>query len=126
MGAEEEKAKGTAAYKKKDFDTAHQHYAKAFEYDPTNLVYLNNRAAVSLEQKDYEQCREFCQKAVDCGRENRGDFKMIAKSLPRIGTSFEKQALEFKKENNLEEYGKQMDNAVLWFNKSLSEFRDKA
>lgn len=124
--AEEEKAQGTAAYKKKEFDTAHAHYAKAFELDPTNLVYLSNSAAVSLEQKNFDQCREFCNKAVECGRENRGDFKMIAKALSRIGTSYEKEAIIKKKEDNLEAYTKLMEDAECWYNKSLSEFRDKS
>ena len=32
------------AYKKKDFETALQHYAKAIELDPTNSNFLTNRA----------------------------------------------------------------------------------
>ena len=32
------------AYKKKDFETALQHYAKAIELDPTNANFLTNRA----------------------------------------------------------------------------------
>lgn len=49
--AENEKALGTAAYKAKKFDEAHTHYQKAFDLVPTNMVYLLNRGAVSLEQK---------------------------------------------------------------------------
>lgn len=107
----EEKAKGTAAYKVKDFDTAHSHYAKAFELDSSNMVFLMNTAAVYLEQKNFSKCRETCEKAIIVGRENKGDFKMIAKALARIGTSYQK-------ENDFE-------NSLLWFNKSVSEFRDK-
>ena len=35
------------AYKKKDFETALQHYAKAVELDPTNANFLTNRAGQS-------------------------------------------------------------------------------
>jgi len=107
----EEKAKGTKAYKQKNFDDAHKHYATAFELDPTNMVFLLNTAAVYLEQKNYEKCRETCQKGIEVGRENKGEYKMIAKALARIGTSYEK-------ESNLED-------AMFWYNKSVSEFRDK-
>ena len=35
--------------------------------------------AVYFEQKEYDKCIEECQQAVDIGRENRSDFKLIAK-----------------------------------------------
>jgi len=76
------------------------------------MVYLLNSAAVYMEEKNFDKCRETCQKAVDVGRENRADFKMIAKAQARVGTSYEKQ--------------QDMENAMIWYNKSLSEFRDKA
>lgn len=44
-----EKEAGNAAYKKKDFDTAIQHYTKALELDDEDISYLTNRAAVYLE-----------------------------------------------------------------------------
>ena len=44
-----EKDAGNAAYKKKDFDTAIQHYTKALELDDEDISYLTNRAAVYLE-----------------------------------------------------------------------------
>ena len=40
----QEKEKGNAAYKKKDFETALAHYDKAFELDPTNVTFLTNKA----------------------------------------------------------------------------------
>lgn len=44
-----EKEAGNAAYKKKDFDTAIQHYTKAMELDDEDVSYLLNRAATYLE-----------------------------------------------------------------------------
>jgi len=47
--AQKEKEAGNAAYKKKDFDTAIQHYSKALELDDEDVSFLTNRAAVYLE-----------------------------------------------------------------------------
>ena len=43
----EEKEKGNAAYKKREFETALQHYDKAIELDPTNITFLTNKAGKS-------------------------------------------------------------------------------
>ena len=40
----EEKELGNTAYKKRDFETALEHYAKAIELDPTNVSFLTNKA----------------------------------------------------------------------------------
>merc|ERR1712137_1197678 len=45
----EEKDKGNAAYKKRDFDAAIAHYDKAIELNPKEMSFLTNRAAVHLE-----------------------------------------------------------------------------
>ena len=42
--AQEEKDKGNAAYKKKEFATALAHYDRAFELDPDNIACLTNKA----------------------------------------------------------------------------------
>ena len=47
--AQKEKEAGNAAYKKKDFEAAIQHYTKAFELDDEDISFLTNRAAVYLE-----------------------------------------------------------------------------
>jgi stress-induced-phosphoprotein 1 len=47
--AQKEKEAGNAAYKRKDFDTAIQHYTKAMELDDEDISYITNRAAVYLE-----------------------------------------------------------------------------
>jgi stress-induced-phosphoprotein 1 len=43
------KEAGNASYKKKDFETAIQHYTKALELDDEDISYLTNRAAVYIE-----------------------------------------------------------------------------
>jgi len=89
--ADEFKAEGNGHYKKKEFDQALALYNKALEVLPTCIQYMNNIAAVYLEQKDYEKCIEMCDKAVEVGRENRADFKDIGKAMTRKGTCYHKQ-----------------------------------
>lgn len=40
---------GNATYKKKNFETAIQHYSKAIELDDEDISFLTNRAALYLE-----------------------------------------------------------------------------
>jgi len=103
---------GNAAYKAKKFEEALENYEKAFEKDKTNMSILSNIAAVYLEQGKYNECIAKCEEAVDVGRENRADFKLIAKALSRI-------AKAHLKLNNSQE-------ALKFYHKSLSEFRDPA
>lgn len=83
--AKKEKEVGNEFYKKKDFTNALEHYNKALEYDPTDITFYNNIAAVYFEQKEFKICIEQCEKAIEVGRENRADFKLIAKAFTRIG-----------------------------------------
>uniref|UniRef100_A0A0N7ZBY4 Stress-induced-phosphoprotein 1 n=1 Tax=Scylla olivacea TaxID=85551 RepID=A0A0N7ZBY4_SCYOL len=107
--AMKEKEAGNAAYKKKDFETALTHYSKAIELDPTDMTFLNNKAAVFFEQQKYQECISTCEKAVEVGRENRADFKLIAKAFTRTGNAYKA----------LKDYGK----AKMFYEKSLSEHR---
>lgn len=107
--AKKEKDLGNAAYKKKDFDTAIQHYNAAIEHDPTDITFYNNIAAVYFERKEYEACIKQCNEGLKIGRENRADFKLVAKAFARIGNSYRK----------LENY----EQAQIYFAKALSEHR---
>ncbi|KAJ8675647.1 hypothetical protein QAD02_011433 [Eretmocerus hayati] len=105
----EEKTLGNNAYKQKNFEEALKHYNKAVELDPVEITYYLNIAAVYFEQKEYEKCIAQCEKAIEIGRENRADFKIIAKAFTRIGNSY-------KKMNNLKQ-------AKVYYEKSMSEHR---
>lgn len=107
--ARKEKELGNEAYKKKDFATALSHYNAAVQQDPTDITFHNNIAAVYFEQKEFQKCIVECEKAVEVGRENRADYKLIAKAFTRIGNAYRK----------MEDY----KSAKTYFEKSLSEHR---
>ncbi|KEZ45922.1 Heat shock protein sti1-like protein [Scedosporium apiospermum] len=106
--ADNEKALGTASYKKRQFDDAIKHYSKAWELHK-DITYLNNLGAAYFEKGDYQACIDTCSKAVEEGRSIFADFKMIAKSYARIGTAYEKLG--------------DLPHAIENFQKSLTEHR---
>ncbi|CAF0882979.1 unnamed protein product [Adineta ricciae] len=108
--AEAEKEKGNEAYKKKDFETALAHYNKAIELDPINMTYYTNRAAVYFEQKQWDNCMKECEKAIEVGRENKADYKLIAKAYARMA--------------NVRTQEQDYTGALKYYNHSLSEHRN--
>ncbi|KFK34306.1 hypothetical protein AALP_AA5G127900 [Arabis alpina] len=112
--AKKEKELGTVAYKKRDFDTAIQHYSTAMEIDDEDISYITNRAAVYLETGKYNECIEDCDKAVERGRELRSDYKMVARALTRKGTALTKMA----------KCSKDYEPAIEAFQKALTEHRN--
>lgn len=112
--AQKEKEAGNAAYKKKNFETAIEHYSKAIELDDEDISFLTNRAAVYLETGQYEECIKDCDKAVERGRELRSDYKMVARALTRKGTALVKLA----------KTSKDFEPAIETFQKALTEHRN--
>ncbi|CAK9301983.1 unnamed protein product [Gordionus sp. m RMFG-2023] len=104
-----EKDLGNEAYKNKNFEMAINHYDKAIELDPKNIIFLTNKAAVYFEQNNYDECIKTCQEAVEIGKENFSDFKLLAKAYSRIGNSYYKL--------------KDWSNAIVNYKKSLTEHR---
>ncbi|KAF8314722.1 TPR-like protein [Clavulina sp. PMI_390] len=104
-----EKELGNAAYKKRDFVQAEAHFTKAWDLWPKDMTFLTNLAAVYFESGDYAKTIQTCEKAIDEGRGIRADYKLIAKALGRIGSAYAK----------LDD----LDNAIKFFNKSLTEHR---
>lgn len=103
------KTLGDGMYKQKKFDDAIKHYEEALSHDSSNVSIRNNMGAVYLELGKYDEAIECCEKAVEVGRENRADYKHIARALGRIGTAY------LKKDN--------LESAIKYFQKSLSEYR---
>lgn len=115
--AMEQKAKGTAHYKKKEFSQALECYSKAFELDPENMVFLSNRAAVHMEMKNYEECRKDCEESIKVGRAARCDYAMVAKAYVRIGTSYKKEknfgeCIKAYEKANMENYTKDVERKI--------------
>jgi len=109
MSAADAKARGNAAYKKKDFETAITEYQAAIDLDASDMTFYNNMGAVYFEQKNFDKCIETCEKAIEVGRENRADFKLIAKAFVRIGNAYKQK----------EDYQK----AKTYYEKAMSEHR---
>ena len=107
--AQKMKQEGNDAYKKKDFSTALSKYGKAIDLDPNEITYYLNTAAVHFELKNYTECVSTCNKAIDVGRENRADFKHIAKALARMGNAYRKSG--------------DLKNAKMAYEKALTEHR---
>lgn len=108
--AYKEKEEGNAAYKKKEFEKAIEHYNRALELYSEDISFLTNRAAVKYEQGDFEGCIADCDEAVDRGRELRTDYKLIARAMTRKGNALVKMG-------NLE-------GAIEVYNRSLTEHRN--
>ncbi|VDP21712.1 unnamed protein product [Heligmosomoides polygyrus] len=68
-----------------------------------------NESAFFEEQK-YDECVEVCKKAVEVGREQRADFKLIAKAMARAGNAYTKK--------------EDLKEALNWYERSVSEHRD--
>lgn len=105
----EHKELGNGLYKQKLFDKAIEHYDKAIELDKTDMTFLTNKAAVYYEKNEWDACIKECQAAIDVGRENRADFKLIAKAFSRMASAYQKKD--------------DLDQAKTFFQKSLSEHR---
>ncbi|KAF6000649.1 Stress-induced-phosphoprotein 1 [Cyanidiococcus yangmingshanensis] len=91
LEAEHEKELGNDAYKRKQFDLALEHYRKAQELNPRELVYILNEAAVYFEMKDFHKTIELCQWIIDRNREENlgADFSLIAKAYARMANAYD-------------------------------------
>eukprot|EP01017_Pseudomicrothorax_dubius_P012205 TRINITY_DN1485_c0_g1_i5.p1 TRINITY_DN1485_c0_g1~~TRINITY_DN1485_c0_g1_i5.p1 ORF type:complete len:597 (-),score=229.01 TRINITY_DN1485_c0_g1_i5:177-1967(-) len=106
--ADQEKAKGNEEYTKRNFDAAIQHYNRAIELNPLELIYYFNKAAVYQERKEYQEVIKIVDEAFKVAEENNiKDFAKLAKLYSRKGNAY----------TGLEDY----DQALFWLDKSLVE-----
>jgi len=107
--AQDSKKLGSEAYKKRDFETAINHFEKAWELYPKDITFLTNAGAAYFEKGDYDKSIEICEKAVDEGRSLRSDYTLVAKALGRIGNACQRKG--------------DLPSAIKYFQKSLTEHR---
>lgn len=115
--AEKCKEKGNELYKQKKFDEALEMYDKAISLYPNDLTFNNNKAAVYLEQKEYEKCLEECEKAIEKRYEVKADFTTVAKLYARMGTCCMKmkdfvRAIEMYEKSLLEDNNRHIRNCL--------------
>ncbi len=111
--AEEEKAKGNAAYKAKKLDQALEFYEKAVALNPKEPIYYLNKASVFLGLAKYEDCLKACDKAIEVGEEvSPRPFEKLAKAFARKGNCFTAM--------------KKWEEALTMYDKSLLEDNDPA
>jgi len=111
IAAKKCKEKGNELYKSKKFAEALAAYDEAIALDPTNMTYLNNKAAVYITDKKYDECIEECLKAVELGKANMAPFEDRAKAYTRAAKAYQKKgdfakAIEMCQESLLENYDK--------------------
>mmetsp|Transcript_2167 Transcript_2167/g.3130 ORF Transcript_2167/g.3130 Transcript_2167/m.3130 type:complete len:452 (+) Transcript_2167:503-1858(+) len=97
----QEKLKGNAAYKKRDFDTALQHYNKAIELEPDNCIFRLNKASVFIETGSYDECLAECDKAMEIALEKNESNEVKAKIYAKKGNCYFRQK---RYEEALKEY----------------------
>jgi stress-induced-phosphoprotein 1 len=106
-----EKEAGNAAYKKRDFAAAMQHYERSLEAQPTNPVPLLNIAAVHLETGNCDEAVSTCQKCIDVCQQQGGHLSVAGKAYGRMGTAYLKSG--------------DLDKAIHSFERSLLENHDR-
>ena len=111
--ATEAKERGNALYKEKKFDDAIAAYDEAYNIDNTNMMYLNNKAAVYVQMGQTDKAIEICNSALEIGKANRAPYEDTAKVLQRIASAHVKSgnlklAMEWYGKAQLEHY----DNAI--------------
>lgn len=110
--AVKKKEEGNELYKAKKFDEALHAYEEAALLDPTNMTFINNKAAVLFTQKKYDECIEACLTAVEVGKEHRASFDDRAKAFTRAAKAYHKKgnlekAIEMCNQSQLESFDKE-------------------
>lgn len=109
--AVEKKVEANVLYTAKKFDEALAAYDEAIALDPTNMVFLSNKAAVYFAVKKYDECIETCLAAVEIGKTNLAPFEDRAKALTRAAKAYQKKgdltkAMEMCEQAQLESFDK--------------------
>jgi len=82
------------------------------------MVYRNNMAAAYFGMRKYQECMDTCKKAVEVGKENRADFKDLARAYARMGNALIKL-------DDLEGACQQFDNSLMEYKDPQVELKAK-
>ncbi|EAL61181.1 tetratricopeptide-like helical domain-containing protein [Dictyostelium discoideum AX4] len=104
--SQKERDLGNKAYAKKEFEQAIVHYDKAVELDSSDILAMNNKAAVLIEQQKLDEAIETCKKALEKAQEIRADYRVKSKVYTRLGNIY-------LKKNQLDDAYKAYSSAVL-------------
>jgi stress-induced-phosphoprotein 1 len=109
--AVQKKEQANQLYKEKKFEQALAMYDEAIALDTTNMTFYNNKAAVYMAQKKYQECIDQCLQAVEIGKANRASFDDRAKALTRVAKAYQKlgdlaKAIEYCEMSQLESFDK--------------------
>lgn len=113
----EAKDRGNKLYKERKFDEAIAAYDEAFGIDGTNMMFMNNKAAVYVEMGQTEKAIEICNEALEVGKANKAGYEETAKVLQRIGSAHVKagnlkQGIEFYGKAQLEHFEKSVERKI--------------
>jgi stress-induced-phosphoprotein 1 len=111
------KERGNALYKEKKFEEAIAAYDEAFATDSTNMMFLNNKAAVLIEMDRCAEAIELCERALEVGKQNRASFDDRAKVFQRIAGAYTKMndlpaAIAAYGKSQMEKYDKAVERKM--------------
>jgi stress-induced-phosphoprotein 1 len=109
--AQEAKERGNNFYKAKQFPEALTAYDEAITLDPTNMLLLNNKAAVYIEMNEIDTAIEWCNRAIELGRTHRASYEDVAKVYQRLAGA------ELKRSN--------IADGIAYYRKAQMEHFDK-
>ena len=70
-------------YKKKNFAEALRLYDEAITLNPEEVLFLNNKATVFFEMKDFDKCIEICDQAIEISKGSNYDYVKLGKAIAR-------------------------------------------
>jgi stress-induced-phosphoprotein 1 len=87
MMAEQEKNLGNEQFKAGNFEGALQHYNRAIELDPQNVLFYSNKATALSKLNRHEEAVEICNECIKIGRAHGASYESIAKCYNKIAAA---------------------------------------
>ncbi len=111
------KERGNALYKAKNFTDALAAYDEAYNLDNTNVMVLNNKAAVYIEMGDTDKAIEVCNEVLEKASSVKLPFEERAKVFQRIAAAHLKKndiqsAIQAYGKSQMEKYDKAIERKI--------------